>query len=207
MANGYNIYIDASDLQDKINRLESAMKPRQFEQAMYGIFNRTGKHVKQILKKDLPRQYHIKQRDIGNAVQSPKVSMGAGVGCTIPIRDHRGKVGGRYRASGGTHGWESLRSKKRIKTQVVKAGRSTLPARMPGSYGGNAPFINLDAPALNGVSFTRKTKARFPIMPVESISIPQMPMNRSEDDVQTDIKQYLEKQMEERFNYLMLSGR
>ena len=208
MADGFNIVIDASDLQAEIDRLEKLMTPRQFENAMYGIYRRTGAHVKTILRKDLPKQYQIKAKDISAAVRNAQVTSGAaGAGCTIPVVDRRGKIGGRYKASGGTHGWESLRSKKRVRARIVKSGRSVLPSSMPGAYGGNKPFINLNAPKLNGVAFTRKTKARLPIMPVEGIAIPQMPMTRSEDDVQNDIKEYLERQIEQRMQWLLRSGR
>lgn len=44
-------------------------------------------------------------------------------------------------------------------------------------------------------------------MKLTGIAIPQMPMNRSEADVQRDIKEYLEKQMEQRFMALMRIGR
>ena len=162
-----------------------------------------------ILKKDLPRQYRVKKSDIQAAVSTGKVvnSPGAGVGCTIPIRAQRGDVGGKYKAFGGAYGWESLHKKYRVRAHVVKAGTSVLPKNMPGNYGGNPPFRNLAAGSLHGLTFTRKTKNRFPIMKVESIAIPQMPMTRSEPDVQRDIRQYLEKQMEQRFNYLVMSGR
>ena len=89
---------------------------------------------------------------------------------------------------------------------MVKAGASVLPAHMPGSYGGNPPFRNLGS-KLGGVAFTRKTKERFPIMKVESMAIPQMPMNRSEPDVQNDIKTYMQQRMEHEFQRLIAGGR
>jgi len=201
--------IDISDLDEEISRLRSVMQPKQFENAMYGIFRRTTRHVRVILKKDLPQQYHVRKSDIQAAVSTGKVvnSPGAGVGCTIPIKAERGDVGGKFRARGGARGWESLHKKYRVQARVVKGGISTLPAKMPGNYGGNPPFRNLSAESLHGLTYTRKTRKRIPIMKVESIAIPQMPMTRSEPDVQRDIRQYLEKQMEQRFNYLVMSGR
>ena len=44
-------------------------------------------------------------------------------------------------------------------------------------------------------------------MKITGIAIPQMPMNKSKPDVQRDIKEYLEKQMEERFMALMRIGK
>lgn len=196
--------VDASDMQDKIERLKNAMKPEQFNRAMYGIFQRTGRHVSRILKQDLPRQYEAKPGAIGKAVKSPKLTMGAmGVGCTIPIRDVRGKIGSQYRASGGAHGWRSLRRKYRVKARIVKAGQSTLPAKASGGY---PPFRNLGS-SLGGLTFTRTSKARGPIKKVVGIAIPQMPMNRSEGEVQRDIRVYLERQMDQRFRALLFNGK
>lgn len=201
------IYIDASDLKDKIDKLQANMKPEQFNNAMHGIFNRTGSHVKTILRKDIPVYYHAKAGDISSAVKGAKVTGGGlGCGCIIPIVGTRGSVGGRYSASGGAHGWNSLHRKYRVKARVVKAGVSTMPQHMPGSYGGNPPFRNFSAPGLNGVAFTRKTKERFPIMKVQSMTVPQMPQHRAEPDVQRDIKTFLERQMDQRFRALIMRG-
>lgn len=201
--------IDASDLQKEIDRLESVMKPRQFENAMHGIFKRTTRHVRVILRKDLPKQYRVSKSEVSSAVQNGRVTatQGLGVGCAIPVVGPRGDIGGKYKAFGGARGWESLHKKYRVRARVVKAGTSTLPQAMPGNYGGNPPFRNLAASKLHGLAFTRKTKERLPIMKVEGIAIPQMPMTRSEPDVQNDIKEYLQKQIEQRLNYLVMSGR
>ncbi|MBP3690899.1 MAG: hypothetical protein J6I74_06195 [Schwartzia sp.] len=195
-------------MMDKVNRLKNNMKPKQFENAMYGIFKETGRKTKTILKKDIPKDYHAKPREIGQAVKSPQLGFGGGgVSCSIPVTGHRGSIGGRYKASGGAKGWESLHKKYRITARVVKAGTTRLPKRMPGSYGGNPPFINTKAPKLNGVAFTRKTEERFPIMKVVGIGIPQMPRTRSEPHVQRDLKVFLENRMEHRFQALILHGR
>lgn len=207
MAN-FMVTVDASDLSNEINRLKSVMTPKQFENAMAGIFRRTTGHVRMVLKKDLPHQYRVKAGEVQGAVSMGKVThSGLGVGCTIPVRGTRGSIGGRYKAFGGAYGWESLHKKYRVKAHIVKGATSVLPKRMPGSYGGNPPFRNLAAGSLNGVAFTRKTKARFPIMKVTGIAIPQMPMNRSEPEVQKDIKVYLQKRMEQRFLALIRNGR
>lgn len=209
MADYYTRYleIDATDLQDKINMLKNAMTPTQFQNAMYGVFKDTGKHVKQILKKDLPTQYYVKPAQVASAVKLAQLTFGAGsVGCNIPIRDHRGSIGGRYSASGGAKGWESLKRKYRVKGRIVKSGQSVLPTEMR-TYGGQPPFRNLSAKRLNKVAFTRTGKKRGPIRAVYGIAIPQMPMNRSQDDVQKDILDYLENRLEHRFMALMRNGR
>ncbi len=190
--------IDASELQDKVNALKAVVTPERFNQIMYSIFQRTGGHVKMILRQDLPREYHVKAGQISSAVGNAKMTSSAGgLGCTIPIRDSRGSIGGRYSASGGAHGWNSLRRKYRVKGRVVKAGVSTLPATMS-SYGGQPPFRNLGS-KLGGLTFTRAGKRRFPIKKVVGIAIPQMPMNRSEAEVQKDILEYMKQRIEHEF--------
>lgn len=205
---GIYLDVDARDLKSKIDMLKLVMTDRQFENAMYGIFKRTGGHVKKILRSDLPKQYEIKPKEVGQAVKSPKVTSGAlGVGCSIPIVAARRSIGpGGFSASGGAHGWNSLRRKYRVKARIVKSGQSTLPAEAS-SYGGQPPFRNLSAKKLNGLAFTRAAKGRLPIEKMTGIAIPQMPMNRSEADVQKDIKDYLEKEMERRLNALLKYGR
>lgn len=190
--------IDASELQGKINDLKAVVKPERFNQIMYSIFQRTGGHVKMILRKDLPVDYHVKAGQISSAVGNAQMTSSAGgVGCAIPIRDSRGTIGGRYGASGGTHGWNSLKRKYRVKGKVVKAGVSTLPTHMS-SYGGQPPFRNLGS-KLGGLTFTRAGKGRFPIKKVVGIAIPQMPMNRSQAEVQQDILDYMKQRIEHEF--------
>lgn len=190
--------IDASELSGKINALRNVVTPKRFDQIMYSIFKRTGGHVKMILRKDLPQDYYVKASQISSAIGSPRMTGGlGGIGCSIPIRDVKGSIGGRYGASGGAHGWRSLRRKYRVKARVVKSGISTLPSQMD-SYGGNPPFRNLGS-KLGGLTFTRAGKQRFPIKKVVGIAIPQMPMNRSQAAVQGDIKDYMEKRIEHEF--------
>lgn len=206
MAQSVYLEIDASDLTDDLDRLKSVMTQQQFDQAMYRIFQRTGGHVRQVLRKDLPKEYHVRAGEVSSAVHGARVTSGGGlgVGCSIPVIGTRKSIGGSFRASGGAHGWNSLHRKYRVKSRIIKAAQSTLPQNMS-SYGGNPPFRNLGS-TLGGVTFTRKSKERFPIVRVEGIAIPQMPMNRSEEDVQRDIKNYMEKRMEHEFQRMIAGG-
>lgn len=201
---GFYLEVDTSDLNKTFNRLKSVMTEQQFTNAMHGIFNRTGSHVKAILKKDLPQKYEVKPGEIGKAVKKGRVTTsGLGVGCCIPISAPRRSIGGGFSASGGAHGWNSLKRRYRVKSRIVKSGQSTLPQNMS-AYGGLPPFRNLGS-RLGGLTFTREGKERLPIRKVSGIAIAQMPLNRSEAEVQKDIKDFLEKQMEQRFNYLLMS--
>jgi len=211
MANaGIRLEIDASDLKEEINRLRSVATPEQFDRAMYRIFLRTGGRVRKIVKQDLPKQYHVKQKDVASDIQGTKITSGGvgGVGCIIPIRGTRRAIGNKkgYSATGYKKGWNSVKGKYKIKAKIVKSGESVLPANVS-SYGGQPPFRNNTARKLNMLTFTREGKARLPIKPVKGIAIPQMPLNRSKPDVQKDIMDHMRKRIEHEFQLLMGSGR
>lgn len=183
------IEIDDADFQAKIRFLADAMNPANFERAMYRIFTRTGQHVRKIVKEDVPHEYEISPSKVGAAVKAAQVS---GLSCIIPIRDRRGPIGSQYKASGGAHGWASLKRKYRVKAKIVKGGTSTLPARAMAGY---PPFRNLGS-KLGGLTFTRTSGARGPILKVSGIAIPQMPVNRSEAEIQKDIYDWMKAQVE-----------
>ncbi len=207
-----DITIDASDLQDKLARLRTNMSDSSFNTAMYGILRRTSTKVKKILKSDIPNDYYATPSAIGAAVKSPRIA-GAGfsMNCTIPISAPRGSIGGKSRsgggfsASGGAHGWNSIKRKYRVKSRIVKDGTSTLPSAAR-SYGGKPPFRNLSAKSLNGLTFTRAGKERFPIMKVMGISIAQMPANRTREQIENELMKELETQVDKRFMALMRIG-
>lgn len=190
------INVDASDCVAKLTMLQAACKPERFERAVYRIYSRTGKHVRAILKKDLPHDYKISASKVGKAVGNASIQ---GMGCIIPVRDKRGDIGGQYTAAGGAHGWNSLHRKYRVKARILKGGQSTLPSTVMAGY---PPFRNLGS-KLGGLTFTRTSKERGPIKKVSGIAIPQMPMNRSQDEVQKDIVDFLKAQIEHEFMNVM----
>lgn len=197
--------VDASDLNREIDRLRSVMTQEQFTRAMYGIFQRTGSHVRTILKKDLPIEYNIKSPEVGQAVKNAKVSLGgSGAGCSIPVVAARRHIGGGhgYTARGYRRGWASLKSGPYpIKVHVYRGSWGTLPSHLA-SYGGQPGFRNVPS-KLHGIAFTRKGKARLPIEKVMGIAIPQMPMNRAQPEVQADIKKYMEGRIHARLTALI----
>lgn len=192
----FTITIDGKDCVDKLTMMAAACKPERFERAMYRIYSRTGKHVKTILKDDLPHEYVISPSKVGKAVGDVTI---VGWGCTIPVKDSRGDIGGQYSASGGAHGWNSLKRKYNVKARIVRAGQSTLPGKVMAGY---PPFRNLGS-SLGKLTFARSSKERGPLLKVVGIAIPQMPMNRSEAEVQEDIKKFLMAQIEREFMNVM----
>lgn len=209
-----DLYVDASEVLAEMDRLKKLMTTTQFERALYGVLNATGKHVKTILGKDLPQKYQIKANKVKDAVGNPVTRTGGAlIGCTIPIKGRRGSIarsGGTYVATGGLPGWESLYRKYRVRAKIVKGKKSVLPKKMSRSddYGDHPPFINTIARKIGTLTFTRiKEKERLPIRKVVGIAIPQMPMNRSEEDVQRDIRNYLQNRIEHRIQAFIKNGR
>ena len=153
MAGGVYLEIDASEYNALIERVRTVLTPAQINQMMYGILRRAEGHIRSVLPKDVVPNYHVKSREVKEAIGHAKMTGGTlgGVGCIIPVSGPRRSIGGSFKASGGARGWESKRKKYRIKARIVKSGQSTLPQKME-SYGDQPPFRNLSAPKLNGVT-------------------------------------------------------
>ena len=235
MAGGIYLEVDTSELNAEIERLRAILTPERFDQVMYGIFQRTGGHVRQILRKEIPKEYRVKAGEVAKTVGRPRLTggIGGGTGCIIPLKGPRRSIGVGFSASGGARGWESKRKRYRVKANIVKSGQSVLPQ----TIGGMKPFRNL-GPKLQGtgwydhnkrqitggididgewrrrpqsglgkLTFVREGKSRLPIKKVSGIAIPQMPMNRSAGDVQRDIAAYLQERMQHEFMWLLASGK
>ena len=204
------IDIDSSEFQEIIDRMRAVMTPQQFENAMHGIMKRVPSKVKSILGTDIPHEYNVRQAEVRSTVGGGRTTAGGGgAGCVIPVRGPRKHIGGGGRgfpAWGKLHGWETLWHKPyKVQTMVYRGQRSTLPMNLS-DYGGQKPFRNVPS-SLNGITFTRGGKPRLPILPVMGIAVPQMPLNRSEPEVQEDIANYLMERMEHRLQALVLNGR
>lgn len=135
--------VDTSDVQKKAYALAAMLSEQEGKAMLYAAFKRTGGHTRQIMKKDLPKEYEIGATRVGQAVQNAKVSISnLGVNCLIPIVGKRGAIGSTYRATGGAHGWASMHRKYTITARIVKSGRSRLPEQM-NNIGGQPPFPQL----------------------------------------------------------------
>ena len=184
--NGNNpLYIDMSDLQDKIQLLEKTLTKDQFEKLMYRTFAEAGRKTKTIIAKDTTVDYAVTQGWVKSKIRPFKLGFGGEfpVTCVIPISGEKGVIGPRYKLSG---------RKRKISARIVKSNVSVLPREME-NQGGNPPFIR------GGVVYTRKTKKRYPIVRVVGLGVPQLPLNRSEDAVRNDILDYIGDRMEHHF--------
>lgn len=204
---GSAIYLDVdiSDAKAKIEALRAVHTEREMNQLLYRAFKRTGSHVKTILKRQLPQDYEVTPTWVGSQVGSTQTTIGGGgmgVSCVIPIDGTRGSIGGRFKASGGAHGWNATHRKRyKINAKIVKGQASTLPSEMS-HQGGNPPFRNLGS-SLGGATFTRTGEDRLPIARVVGLGVPQMPLNRSKEDVQEDIMETLMDRLEREHAYLI----
>ena len=205
-SNDYVIKVDMSDAKGLIDGLRAVHTTKQFETLMARACRKTAGHVRKILKDELPKDYHVKPSAIGKAVKSPEMQRmpGMAVSCCIPIEGARMAIGGDFSATGGRKGWKGIQRGKRykIKAKIVKSGQSVLPVEMK-HKGGKPPFRNLSARKLNKVAFTRNSDDRLPIEKIVGIAIPQMPMNRSEDGVQKDVKEYLTARLEHEHEFMI----
>ena len=212
MADGAKgIYIDITDLQSKINFLHDSMSQKRFESAMYGVLRETARHMKAILKQDIPLEYVFSKGDIGKAVRSPEMGFDASGGmtsCAVPIVGARYTVGGNHvPATGGWPGWNP--PKYDVSFNIVTSGPSVLPERLS-SYGGQPAWKNTAARKKKGMNkavFTRSGKPRLPIQPVKTIAIPQAITNRSEEDISRDTLEYMGNRLDHRITALLTFGK
>lgn len=202
---GQYLNIDVSQARETIDALRAVHSEHEMNQLLYRAFNRTGGRVKTILRQQLPQDYEVTPGWVGSQVGSPNTTIGIGgfgVSCSIPINGKRGSIGGRYSATGGAHGWNALKRKRyKISAKIINGKGSTLPTEMK-NQGGNPPFRNLGS-KLGKATFTRVGKERLPIARVVGIGVPQMPLNRSKEDVQEDIMDTLMKRLEHEHAFLI----
>lgn len=188
------IDVDMSDAKELVTRLQAVHTKKEFETLIARASRKTAGRVRKILQVELPRDYHVKKNKISKAVKSPQIQRmrGIAVGCSIPIEGVRMAIGGDFAATGGRKGWKGITPGKRykIKAKIVKTGQSVLPEKMK-QVGGKPPFRNLSARKLNNVAFTRKGDEKTPIQKIMGIAIPQMPMNRSKERIQQEVKEYM----------------
>lgn len=205
---GISLEIDSSDLQAKMAALASCFKdPNKFNNRMAGVMRRAGKHVKKVMREDLPKKYYIKSPEVGRAVRSPKVQVtGLGAGCTVPVVGERRHIGGGgrgYRAYGYRYGWNSLKGKYTVSADIVKGKRTKLPYKSEQT--GMPPFRNMPGTKLNTIAYARVGKPQLPIEALFGPAIPQMPLNRAEGEVRSDIEKFLIDRVTHEIN-VMLAG-
>lgn len=184
--NGNNpLYIDMSDVGDKLTMMQNALTKQQFERMMLRLFAETARKTKTIIAKDTTVDYAVTQAWVKSKIKPFTLGYGGEfpVTCKIPLSGEKGVIGPRFKLSG---------RKRKISAKIVKSGVSVLPKEME-NQGGNPPFI------YNGVVYTRRTRKRHPIVRVVGLGVPQLPLNRSEDAVRSDILDYIDRRLDHHF--------
>lgn len=203
-ATGNFIEIDISDVDRLCREYKSYMSKAEYDRMIYRIVNRTKTHVAAGVSQQVRKEYVVPARDVKEAVKTPQMrGSGSDVGCIIPIRGTRRGIGTKQKGvfgvtgASGAPGWR-IPGPYRIKAHIVKAKQSILPQD---AMKGVAPFRNTTARKLNGLTFTRAGKERTPISKISGIAVPQMPWNRSRDDIQKDIADFALKQAQHEIQY------
>lgn len=188
MAIEMQVEIDDAELQRDLLALKAACTPEVFNRAMYRVMVRTSSTIKRIVKTDVPHEYEVRPGQVAATIGKPRMtSSGTGVGCIIPVVGPRRYIGPEFKAKHGAHGWKVLRRKKRYKVtaRIVKGQESELPTKLD-DFNGMAPFRNLGSKIMPN-AWHRLSKKRGPIMSMVGIAIPQMPLNRSRDEIEGEI--------------------
>lgn len=192
---GAYLNVDLGDVARTIELMRGLLTKEQFDRLLYRTFGEVGRRGATIISRAVRQDYVAQDGWIRSQIERPKLSMGGafGVECRIPINGAKGVLGPRFPASGGRRG-------RRMTASIVRSGRSRLPAVMR-NQGGQPPFM------AKGVGFTRRTKARLPIVRVVGLGVPQMPLNRSADEVQDQILDLCGRRLEHNFMHMFGSGR
>lgn len=206
---GAIVYLDVSEAVAKMNQLATVLAPNKAHELFRRTLTDAGKQVKQIAKSDIPNEYVMKPAWIGSAVGFPQM-IGTD-SCKVIIKNARGSIGGVFPASGGAYKVQgttvhmadgTTRQRKAhirtraIRAKIVTSNVSTLPSRMPAWQGGQPPFM------MGGLAMTRSGASRFPIHKVVGLAVPQPPVDRSHDEMQQHIEQYMMQRLEHHFWHL-----
>lgn len=194
------ITVDISQLSGTMNRMRVALGEENFKRLMYRTFKRVAGSAKEIISTDVRKEYPVKDGWVRGAIQSPKVTTGGEyvAKCEIPMRGRKGLEG-----PGQTFKLDGRAAKGRLKPVLVKKGtRKPLPMRLQ-NQGGNPPFLTTTK--AGQMVMTRRTKMRYPIVRVGGLSLPQMPMNRAETEIQRKLLKTAADRLDHEFGQMMKS--
>lgn len=194
---GAYLYLDLSEVEQTFNDLKAGLSEDQAKRLLRRTLTEGARKVKTILKTEIPQEYEMPPSVIDPAVKRWKQASD-GIGAVIPIKDHRHSIGGRYAVTTGHRGRPKKGVKYKLKAKIVKGTVSTLPDTLP-HQGGNPPF----RPKHSKMVFTRKYKNKaLPIMRVVGLGVPQMPVNRSLEAVQDEIRSYILGRLEHNYRFM-----
>nr|DAF49227.1 MAG TPA: minor tail protein [Caudovirales sp. ctrNG92] len=212
--------IDMRDVYEKLREIRQVVGEKNAEKILYWTVKDTAGHIRKTLSPILRKEYQSRAMTIRGSIGQPE--MNGAMSCVIPVENARNIIGGKdFPLDGSTTrivnnnrtrrkkalaaGKKPRPSKllKQINVKILKKGVSTLPHIMPGagrsSYGDQPPFL-MPVKSKAGATgkyivMTRKGKEKLPIIRVVGIGVPQMPLNRSREEVKDDIAEYAMKRL------------
>lgn len=193
------LYIDVSDLSGKVRQLRDALDEETFRKVLLHTIRDTSKKIKTIAKRRIREEYQIPAGRVLRSFGAPQISTGSEISCLIPIKDVRGTIasrGGAYKAL-----------KRGPGAKIVKTGNSILPHSKSserihfyipsGRLAGHVFVRHNDGKRWTGRRIDGGTRLRKgTITHGVGIGVPQMPMNRSEEEIQRDIIEFMDKRLE-----------
>lgn len=218
-ANHPYLSIDMSDVYEKLREIRQVVGEKNAEKILYWTVKDTARHIRKTLSPILRKEYQSRAMTIRGSIGQPEIN--GAMSCVIPIENARNIIGGsdfpldgsttRVVKGNATRRKKALEAGKKpkpgkkykIRAKILKKGVSTLPHIMPGagrsSYGDQPPFLmpvkSKSGPTGKYIVMTRKGKEKLPIIRVVGIGVPQMPLNRSREEVKDDIAEFAMKRL------------
>ena len=188
---GVDLYIDAGPALAMLDEAQKLLSPEKAKTLLHDTLVDTSRKAKTIVSDCVVQDYTVPKGWAADQVGFPQVSYGTGLSVWIPIRGARGGIGQIYPIADAGGG----KRKRRIRANIVQGKTSVLPKTMD-HQGGNPPFVG------KGMVFTRKTKARYPIVRVVGLGVPQMPLNRSQKKIEDALEAEIAKSASRHFGRL-----
>lgn len=185
--------IDISDLDEKIKKIKLALTADKADRLLHDVCVDTAKSVKTIVSRTVPKNYAITKKWAAERVGRYKIENGSQFICAIPLSSKRGLLGGVFKVRGKT-GRPVKGKRYKISAKILKGAWGVLPEKIL-HQGKNPPFIGK-----NNLVFTRTRKTPRPIARVPGLALPQMPLNKSENEVRKLIHEKMEMRLDHHFN-------
>lgn len=195
------VTVDTSKAMETLQQAKEALSQKGFEAMMGRVVRRTAGTVRRILREDVPKKYHASPSWAAKSVGSPKID---GMNAVIPLRDLRGLMPSQFHVSASGDDGRQVRSATRttgrgankkvsrraykLLAKVVKDGESVLPTQ------GDRAFFKVFKGAKRGMIFVRHPDRK--LSRAVGIGVPQMPMNRSAEEVEADLQETFQKNLE-----------
>ena len=208
--------IDTRDLNRTLKEVGAALGPDKMNIALKHTIQDTGRKVRTLVKSEIRKEYHAKAGRIGKAIGRPQYSLGGTISCIIPVRDVRGTIAtdsGGYTALKRGPGAKIVKSGNSVlphaKTDkrihfYIPSGRLQGHVFVRHNDGIDWTGKRREGTGETEVWKTKKGKRKRnrkvqttgerkrigTISHGVGIGIPQMPMNRSADEIQEQVGQY-----------------